>query len=314
MENNFNLKKYLNTNILLKENKSEDYLNSLLEKIFEDGIDSLTPEEKQFLNDKSQGINNKTPDEFVQDLFNFWKPGEIEVGNDIEDIYDWEDLHKFDQDLKDGFLSYIDLVKKYPSLDKKDLALLNSIGYIKDFGGNSIYMPYSQYKWNSLDEETYNKILFDEFGIESQEDYDEDELSYEEEFGFSFEDKEELRKIKNHIKNIYKDFDTIVKESIKLFKKSTGRLPSKSLISFIFNDTVKKQIENPSEDEQIKILKSLGFELQSFGRFIYKISNNIRYIVVPSTNYYGIEDTNGSRIDKFDNFNKFLQDFNSKKR
>lgn len=309
----FNLKKYLNNNILLKESKSEDYLNSLLEKIFKKGIDSLTSEEKQFLDDKSQGINNKTPDEFIQDLFNFWKPGEIEVGNDIENIYDWEDLHKFDQDLKNGFLSYVDLVKKYPTLDKEDLALVNGIGHIKDFRGNPIYMSYSQYEWNSLDEETYNKILSNDYGIESQEDYDEDELSYEEEFGFSFEDKEELEKIKNHVKNIYNDFNTIVKESIKLFKKSTGKLPSKDLVSFIFNSRVKKQIENPSEGEQIEVLKSLGFEPR-FGRFIYKISNNVRYIVVPSTNYYGTEDTNGREIDKFDNFNEFLQDFNSKKR
>ena len=37
---------------IITENLQEDYLNSLLEKIFEDGIDSLTPKERQWLDDK----------------------------------------------------------------------------------------------------------------------------------------------------------------------------------------------------------------------------------------------------------------------
>jgi hypothetical protein len=55
---------------LLKESLNEDYLNSLLEKIFENGIDSLTSKERQYLSDTSKGINSKTPDEYLQDLFN----------------------------------------------------------------------------------------------------------------------------------------------------------------------------------------------------------------------------------------------------
>jgi len=310
---NFNLKKYLAEGKLLKESKSEDYLNQILDKILSDGLESLSPEEKQYLNNVSQGTDNKTPDEFLQDLFKGWKVGEIEAGNDIENIYHWEDLHKFDQDLKDGFLKYVELVKKYPSLDKEDLALLNGIGHVKDIAGNFIYEPYSSYEWNSLDEKTYNKILSDDYNIEPQDNYNPDELSYEEEFGFSFEDKEELDKIKNHIKTIYKDYNTILKESIKLFKKSTGRLPSKELIQLVFNDYEKNKILNPSEDEQIKTIKSLGFEESYFGRFLYKISNDLSYLVVPSTYLYVIENREGKTIKRFNNFNEFIKDFKSKK-
>ena len=150
------------TNLL--EGIKEDYLNSLLEKIFDEGLDSLTPEEKQYLDQVSKGTASKTPDEYLQDLFKEWKIGEIEVGNNIEDIYHWSDLHNFDQELQDGFLSYVNLVKKYPSLNKEDLSLINSIGYIKDPAGNQVYMPYSNYYWNSIDEKTYHKIIFDEIG------------------------------------------------------------------------------------------------------------------------------------------------------
>jgi hypothetical protein len=313
MENNFNLKKYLAEGKLLKENKSEDYLNQILDKILSDGLESLSSEEKQYLDNISQGTDNKTPDEFLQDLFKEWKVGEIEVGNDIENIYHWEDLHKFDQDLKDGFLKYVELVKKYPSLDKEDLALLNGIGHVKDIAGNPIYEPYSSYEWNSLDEKTYNKILSNDYGIKPQKEYDPDELSYEEEFGFSFEDKEELEKIKNHIKTIYKDYNTILKESIKLFKKSTGKLPSKELIQLVFNNYEKNKIINPSEDEQIKIIKPLGFESSYFGRFIYKISDDLSYLVVPSTYSYNIQNKEGKTIKQFNNFNEFIKDFKSKK-
>jgi hypothetical protein len=313
MENNFNLKKYLAEGKLLKENKSKDYLNQILDKILSDGLESLSSEEKQYLDNISQGTDNKTPDEFLQDLFKEWKVGEIEVGNDIENIYHWEDLHKFDQDLKDGFLKYVELVKKYPSLDKEDLALLNGIGHVKDIAGNPIYEPYSSYEWNSLDEKTYNKILSNDYGIKPQKEYDPDELSYEEEFGFSFEDKEELEKIKNHIKTIYKDYNTILKESIKLFKKSTGKLPSKELIQLVFNNYEKNKIINPSEDEQIKIIKPLGFESSYFGRFIYKISDDLSYLVVPSTYSYNIQNKEGKTIKQFNNFNEFIKDFKSKK-
>lgn len=163
----------------LLEGIKEDYLNSLLEKIFDEGLDSLTPEEKQYLDQVSKGTSSKTPDEYLQDLFKEWKIGEIEVDNDIENIYHWSDLHNFDQELQDGFLSYVNLVKKYPSLNKEDLALINSIGHIKDLAGNSVYMSYSDYKWNSLDEKTYNKILFDEFGIYNSNDLNYKKLSKE---------------------------------------------------------------------------------------------------------------------------------------
>ena len=43
----------------------------------------------------------------------------------------------------------------------------------KEFDGTPIYMPYSDYDWNSLDEKTYHKILFDEFDIEPYEEDDE---------------------------------------------------------------------------------------------------------------------------------------------
>jgi hypothetical protein len=308
----FNLKYYLSNNILLQENKSEDYLNQILDKILSDGLDSLSPEEKQYLDNVSQGTDNKTPDEFLQDLFKSWKVGEIEAGNDIENIYDWEDLHKFDQDYKDGFLKYVDLVKKYPSLDKEDLALLNSIGHIKYISGSPAYMPYSQYEWDSLDEKTYNKILSKEYNIEPQEEYDPDELSYEEEFGFSFEDKEEMEKIKKHIKSIYKDFDKVKKESIKLFQKSTGRNPSKELISFIFNDYDVKEYQNPPQDEQIKILKSLGFKGDNTNQiFQYDLPNNQEYWIVPETFYYAIEDDYGKTIKRFDNFKEMVDYFKS---
>ena len=62
---------------ILKESLNEDYLNSLLEKIFDNGMDSLTSKEKKYLNDTSKGINAKTPDEYLQDLFKEWKVGEI---------------------------------------------------------------------------------------------------------------------------------------------------------------------------------------------------------------------------------------------
>ena len=202
---------------IIAENIQEDYLNSLLEKIFEEGIDSLTPKERQWLDDKSKGINQKTPDEYLQDLFREWKIGEVEADNDIDNIYHWSDLHKFDQELQDGFLSYVDLVEKYPNLDKEDIALLNALGHLKEFNGTPIYMPYSDYNWNSLDEETYHEILFDEFGIEPYEDDDDIETdedgkittaAYVKEFGFSFEEKENWDELleKNKI-NFFDDED-----------------------------------------------------------------------------------------------------------
>ena len=53
----------------LLEGIKEDYLNSLLEKIFDEGLDSLTSEEKQYLGQVSKGTSSKTPDEYLQDLF-----------------------------------------------------------------------------------------------------------------------------------------------------------------------------------------------------------------------------------------------------
>ena len=212
---------------IIAENIQEDYLNSLLEKIFEEGIDSLTPKERQWLDDKSKGINQKTPDEYLQDLFREWKIGEVEADNDIDNIYHWSDLHKFDQGLQDGFLNYVDLVEKYPNLDKEDIALLNALGHLKEFNGTPIYMPYSDYNWNSLDEETYHEILFDEFGIEPYEDDDDIETdedgkittaAYVKEFGFSFEEKENWEKILDQVKKKY-NFDSFDPKSLKNYQK-----------------------------------------------------------------------------------------------
>jgi len=208
---------------LLKESLNEDYLNSLLEKIFENGIDSLTSKERQYLSDTSKGINSKTPDEYLQDLFNEWKDGEIEAGNDIENIYHWSDLHKFDQELQDGFLSYINLVKKYPNLDREDLALINSLGHAKEFNGTPIYTSYSENNWNSLDEKTYNRILFNEFGIEPYEDEDEDgeydDKAYIKEFGYSFEEKQNWEEIKDQIFNKKYNFNWFSPKSLKNYEK-----------------------------------------------------------------------------------------------
>ena len=82
--------------------------------------------------------------------------------------------------------------------------MLNSLSYQKEFDGTPIYMPYSDYDWNSLDEKTYHKILFDEFGIEPYEDEDEDEdedddESYIKEFGFSWEEKQNWEEIKDQV-------------------------------------------------------------------------------------------------------------------
>jgi len=212
----------------INESINEDYLNSLLEKIFENGIDSLTSKERQYLDDVSKGANQKTPDEYLQDLFKEWKIGEIEVDNDIENIYHWGDLHNFDQELQDGFLSYVNLVEKYPNLDKQDLALVNSLGYLKEFNGTPIYMPYSSNNWNSLDEKTYDKILYKEFDIEPYEDeddpndYDEEgnfkDEAYIKEFGFSKEEHRNYEGILDQVKKKY-NFDVFDPKSLKNFDK-----------------------------------------------------------------------------------------------
>ena len=216
---------------IIIESISEDYLNSLLEKIFEEGIDSLSLEEKEYLDNVSKGTNSKTPNEYLQDLFKEWKIGEIEAGNDIENIYHWSDLYKFDQELQDGFLSYTNLVKKYPNLDREDLSLVNSLGHAKEFNGTPIYTSYSENNWNSLDEKTYNKILSSEFDIEPYED-DDDDLSYEEEFGHSFEEKQNWEKIKDQLFKKYnfdffnpkdlKNYDKIENEAKQIYKKKYG--------------------------------------------------------------------------------------------
>jgi hypothetical protein len=204
---------------LLKESLNEDYLNSLLEKIFENGIDSLTPEEKQYLNNTSKGINSKTPYEYLQDLFKEWKVGEIEAGNDIENTYHWSDLYRFDQELQDGFLSYTDLVKKYPNLDREDLSLVNSLGHAKEFNGAPIYTSYGENKWNRLTKKQYNKILKDEFGIKYEKGYNPDDLSYEEEFGYSFEEKQNWEKIKDQIFDKKYNFNWFSPKSLKNYEK-----------------------------------------------------------------------------------------------
>ena len=202
---------------ILKESLNEIYLNSLLEKIFENGIDSLTPKEKQYLNDASKGINAKTPDEYLQDLFKEWKVGEVEAGNYIENIYHWSDLYKFDQELQDGFLSYTNLINKYPNLDREDLALVNSLGHAKEFNDTPIYTSYSENNWNSLDEKTYDKILSSEFDIEPYED--DDDLSYEEEFGVSSEEVQNWVKTKDQVFNKKYNFDWFDSKHLKNYQK-----------------------------------------------------------------------------------------------
>jgi len=205
---------------IILESTNEDYLNFLLEKIFESGIESLSTEEKKYLDDVSQGVNSQTPDEYLQGLFSEWKVGEIEGGNDIENIYHWSDLYNFDQELQDGFLSYVDLVKKYSNLDREDLALINSLGHAKEFSGTPIYTLYSEYEWNSLDEKTYNKIMFDEFGIEPEEEdeYDGSDEAYIKEFGHSWEEKQNWDKIKDQVFKKY-NFDFSNPEDLKNYQK-----------------------------------------------------------------------------------------------
>ena len=103
---------------LLKESQS-NYLNRLLDKILDQGIESLTDEEKQVLNQFSSGEDVKSPEEIMQGLFDDWKQGEIKVGNDeLENIYNWESINEFDEDLKQSFIDYTLLVKKYSNIDK----------------------------------------------------------------------------------------------------------------------------------------------------------------------------------------------------
>jgi hypothetical protein len=132
-------------------------------------------------------------------------------------------LHKFDQELQDGFLSYINLVKKYPNLDREDLALINSLGHAKEFNGTPIYTSYSENNWNSLDEKTYNRILFNEFGIEPYEDEDEDgeydDKAYIKEFGYSFEEKQNWEEIKDQIFNKKYNFNWFSPKSLKNYEK-----------------------------------------------------------------------------------------------
>ena len=71
----------------LNENQQENYLNSLLEKIFEEGIDSLSLEEKEYLDNVSKGTNSKTPNEYLQDLFKEWKNGEIEASSINDELF-----------------------------------------------------------------------------------------------------------------------------------------------------------------------------------------------------------------------------------
>ena len=90
--------------------------------------------------------------------------------------------------------------------------------------GDPIYEPYSSYDWNSLDEKTYDKILYKEFGIEPYKDEDEDvetdeegnltDAAYIKEFGFSWEEKQNWEKILNQVEKKYK-FNVFSPKSLK---------------------------------------------------------------------------------------------------
>jgi hypothetical protein len=154
---------------LLKESQS-DYLNRLLDKILDQGIKSLTDEEKQSLNQFSSGKNVKSPEEIMQGLFDEWKQGEIKVGNiELENIYNWEGINEIDEDLKQSFIDYTLLVKQYPNIDKEDLAIVSSIG-IGILGGDELLTATIEYKehqddFTNLDEKTYYNILKNYFKI-----------------------------------------------------------------------------------------------------------------------------------------------------
>jgi len=98
-------------------------------------------------------------------LFNFWKKGEIEVGNETANVESPEELQG---ETKDTFNRFVDLVNNYPKIDKEDLAVLNSIGL---FGGTETF--YNSYEWNNLKEKDFIKIMMHEYGYE-REDVDED--------------------------------------------------------------------------------------------------------------------------------------------
>lgn len=99
-------------------------------------------------------------------LFQEWREGELKVDNeDLINILKFDDLKGENLDV---FNNFLDLVKKYPKINREDLAILNSIGLFnygaewEEFDGN----------WNSLDEKTFNKIMKNEFGEEDDEMYD----------------------------------------------------------------------------------------------------------------------------------------------
>jgi len=154
---------------LLKESQS-DYLNRLLDKILDQGIESLTDEEKQSLNQFSSGKDVKSPEEIIQGLFDEWKQGEIKVGNtELENIYNWESINEIDEDLKQSFIDYTLLVKQYPNIDKEDLAIVSSIG-IGILAGDEMLTATIEYKehqddFTNLDEKTYYNILKNHFKI-----------------------------------------------------------------------------------------------------------------------------------------------------
>lgn len=154
---------------LLKESQS-DYLNRLLDKILDQGIESLTDEEKQSLNQFSSGKDVKSPEEIIQGLFDEWKQGEIKVGNtELENIYNWEGINEIDEDLKQSFIDYTLLVKQYPNIDKEDLAIVSSIG-IGILAGDEMLTATIEYKkhqddFTNLDEKTYYNILKNHFKI-----------------------------------------------------------------------------------------------------------------------------------------------------
>jgi hypothetical protein len=155
---------------LLKESQ-DNYLNRLLDKILDQGIESLTDEEKQALNQFSSGKDVKSPEEIMQGLFDDWKQGEIKVGNDeLENIYNWENINEFDEDLKQSFIDYTLLVKQYSNIDKEDLAIVSSIG-TGILAGDELLTSTIEYKehqddFNNLDEKTYYNILKNYFKID----------------------------------------------------------------------------------------------------------------------------------------------------
>jgi len=209
---------------LLKESQ-DNYLDRLLDKILTQGINSLSDEEKQALSQFSSGKDVKSPEEIMQELFDDWKQGEIKVGNDeLENIYNWENINEFDEDLKQSFIDYTLLVKQYSNIDKEDLAIVSSIG-TGILAGDEYLISAIEYEehqddFNNLDEKTYYNILKNHFKIDVKKIID----------NLSKDDEIDPESIKSNPKPI---------EQVEILKKlkwksSNGEIGGGKYIEFIY--------------------------------------------------------------------------------